>query len=90
MISISAVMELLYVFIGLWIMSIFVNYDEVSQWQRVKQIEPFHWSLLFAAASIAAIYYGLKHDDGVMRGFGLTVLFINLLSASSRPQDQSG
>lgn len=41
MISISAVMELLYVFIGLWIMSIFANYDEVSQWQRVKQIEHF-------------------------------------------------
>jgi uncharacterized integral membrane protein len=74
----TRVMGLLYLFIALWILSIFGNYDEVSQWQRVKQIELFHWSLLFAAASIAAIYYGLKHDDGVTRGFGLTFLFINL------------
>ena len=74
----TRVMGLLYLFIALWIMSIFGNYDEISKWQNVKQIELFHWSLLFAAASIAAIYHGLKHDDGTTRGFGLTFLFINL------------
>ena len=33
---------------------------------------------MFGAASIAAIWYGLRRDDGVLRGFGLTFLFINL------------
>jgi len=34
--------------------------------------------VLFGAAAVAAIWYGLARDDGVLRGFGLTFLFINL------------
>jgi hypothetical protein len=69
---------LLYLFIALWIMSIFGNYGDSDSWGSTKQIELFHWSVLFAAASIGAIYHGLKYDDGMTRGFGLTFLFINL------------
>lgn len=69
---------LLNLFIALWIMSIFGNYGDMTQWQRVRQYELLHWSLLFGAAAIAAIWYGLKRDDGVLRGFGLTFLLINL------------
>ncbi|HEX5056548.1 MAG TPA: DUF2157 domain-containing protein [Gammaproteobacteria bacterium] len=71
-------MGLLYLFIALWIMSIFGNYGDAELWYRAKQIELFHWSILFAAASIAAIYHGVKYDDGMTRGFGLTFIFINL------------
>jgi MFS family permease len=74
----TKVIGLLNLFIALWIMSIFGNYGDMTQWQRVRQYELFHWSLLFGAASIAAVWYGLKRDDGVLRGFGLTFLFINL------------
>jgi MFS family permease len=74
----TKVMGLLYGFIALWIMSIFGNYGDVAKWQLVRQYELLHWSLLFGAASIAAFWYGLKRDDGVLRGFGLTFLFINL------------
>jgi hypothetical protein len=74
----TKVIGLLNLFIALWIMSIFGNYGDMTQWERVRQYELFHWSLLFGAASIAAIWYGLKRDDGVLRGFGLTFLFINL------------
>ncbi|MFX7965213.1 DUF2157 domain-containing protein, partial [Acinetobacter baumannii] len=38
----------------------------------------FHWSLLFGLAALAAIWLGLKHDDAMLRGFGLTFLGINL------------
>tara|TARA_B110000008_G_scaffold275438_1_gene312901 strand:- start:2258 stop:3325 length:1068 start_codon:yes stop_codon:yes gene_type:complete len=69
---------LLYLFIALWIMSIFGNYGDPEIWQRAKQIELFHWSILFALASIGAIYHGVKYDDGMTRGFGLTFIFINL------------
>jgi hypothetical protein len=71
-------MGLLYLFIALWIMSIFGNYGDIHEWQKVKQIELFHWSLLFGLAAIVSIYHGIKEDDSTTRGFGITFLFINL------------
>lgn len=38
-------MGLLYLFIALWIMSIFGNYGDMQAWERAKQIELFHWSI---------------------------------------------
>jgi len=71
-------MGLLNLFIALWIMSIFGNYGDMHVWEQVKQIELFHWSLLFGIAAIISIYHGIKEDDGMTRGFGITFLFINL------------
>ena len=71
------VFGLLYLFIALWILSIFGNYSD-SSWRHVKQIELLHWGLLFAIAAIAAIVYGLKYDDYTSRAFGITFLFLNL------------
>ncbi len=71
-------MGLLYLFIALWIMSIFGNYGDITKWMEIKQIELFHWSLLFGLAATAAIYHGIKEDDGMTRGFGITFLCINL------------
>ena len=34
--------------------------------------------LLFAVAAVLCIYISLKTDDGMLRGFGLTFLAINL------------
>jgi hypothetical protein len=72
------IMGLLYLFISLWILSIFGNYGDMDSWYDVKQIELFHWSLLFGLVAIGAIYYGLKYDDYTSRSFGITFLFINL------------
>ncbi len=74
----TLVMGLLYLFISLWIMSIFGNYGDINQWERVKQIELFHWSLIFGAVAGWAIWYGLRHDNDITKGFGLTFLGINL------------
>ena len=71
-------MGLLYLFIALWIMSIFGNYGDLHQWERVKQIELFHWSLLFGLAACGAIYHGLTYGDEMTKGYGLTFLCINL------------
>ena len=71
-------MGLLYLFVSLWIMSIFGNYGEIDLWYKVRQIELFHWSLLFGLVSGGAIYHGLKYDNGMTKGFGITFLFINL------------
>lgn len=74
----TTVVGLLYLFVALWIMSIFGNYGDMDAWRRAPQYELLHWSVLFGAAALGAIWYGLRHDDGVLRGFGLTFLFINL------------
>lgn len=75
---ITLVIGLLYLFISLWIMSIFGNYGDLYSWHQIKQIELFHWSLTFALASSAAIYYGIKEDDSVVCNFGIIFLAINL------------
>lgn len=63
---------LLYLFIALWILSIFGNKD------RTSRQELFRWSSLFAAAAAGAVYHGVKMDDGMTRGYGVTFFGINL------------
>lgn len=74
----TKVIGLLNLLIALWIMTIFGNYGDMEIWHNVPQYELLHWSLLFGAVAIAAVWYGLRNDDAVCRGFGLTFLFINL------------
>ncbi|HYP66707.1 MAG TPA: hypothetical protein VEP67_00470 [Thiobacillaceae bacterium] len=69
---------LLNLFVALWIMSIFGNYADMAEWRHIRQYELLHWSVLFGLAALAAIWYGLRQDDAMLRGFGLTFLFINL------------
>lgn len=67
-------------FTSLWFLSIFGNHSDYAIWSEVSQAELWGWALLMAAASIAAIVYGLKNDDFLSRDFGLVFLLINLLS----------
>lgn len=69
---------LLYLFASLWILSIFGNYGDWSSWHGRDKAALLAWSVLFGLAALLAVWYGLKHDDGAARGFGLTFLFINL------------
>ncbi|WP_051384303.1 hypothetical protein [Nitratidesulfovibrio termitidis] len=70
-------MGLLYLFVALWILSIFGNLDS-GRWQGTRQSELFEWSLLFAIAACTAIWVGLRTDCGMLRGFGITFLGINI------------
>lgn len=74
----TKVVGLLYLFIALWLMSIFGNYGDLELWRGVPQYQLLAWSVVFAFAALGAIHYGLRCDDPVCRGFGLTFLFINL------------
>lgn len=75
--TMTKIMGLLYLFIALWIMSIYGNYDEDS-WYSTGRLQILPWAILFAVAAIVCIYISLKTDDGILRGFGLTFLGINL------------
>jgi hypothetical protein len=72
------VVGLLFVFISLWIMSIFGNYGELGAWNRAGYGELLGWCIAFAVASGLAIGYGLQRDERVAVGFGITFLFLNL------------
>ncbi len=74
----SLAIGLLYLFISLWLMSIFGNYGDIHDWQRSGPLELFPWALLFGIVALGAIYHGTKCDHAMTRGFGLTFLFINL------------
>lgn len=37
---------LLYLFISLWILSIFGDYGDMTSWYQARHMELFHWSLL--------------------------------------------
>ena len=76
-VSSTKVVGLLYLFMALWILSIVGNYGDIYNWYKVKQIELFHWSLLFVCVSITSIFCALRFDDNILRGFGITFLMIN-------------
>ncbi len=69
---------LLYLFIALWILSIFGNYGDWYEWSKVKQIHLLGWGIAFGVVAILAILFGLKYDNYTSRSFGVTFLFINL------------
>ena len=73
----SKAMGLTYLFIALWILSIFGNND-IDSWYDVTQASLLPWALLFAVAAVLCIFISLKTDDGMLRGFGLTFLALNL------------
>jgi len=71
-------MGLLYLFIALWILSIFGNYGDLYEWGKIRQINLLGWGLIFGICAAAAIFAGLKLDDKMFRSYGITFLFINL------------
>lgn len=71
---------LLYLFISLWLLSIFGNYGSLEVWYNIRQTKVALWSILMAAISIACVYAGLKNQNDTLREFGVFFLFINLYS----------
>lgn len=69
---------MIYLFISLWLLSIFGNFASLEEWYSVRQLHLAYWGLLSAGFCILSIYIGLKRRDDIAREFGLTFLFINL------------
>jgi len=68
---------LFYLFMALWIMSIFGN-STGRFWRRPGVFELVVFVLLFAAVAVWAIWLGMKKDSAVLRGYGLVFLLINI------------
>ncbi|WP_375604033.1 hypothetical protein NOX90_06780 [Wolbachia endosymbiont of Anurida maritima] len=73
---VTLVVGLFYVFTALLSMSIFGNSIDLNLEFEIKQFELLHWLLIFTAASLRTIYYGIKHNDSVMCNIGV-IFFYN-------------
>ncbi|TGJ83841.1 hypothetical protein E0Z10_g4924 [Xylaria hypoxylon] len=71
---------MLYLFIALWILSLFGNDkllgDNLVGHGRLRRMA--FWSIGFLCAATTAIWHGLRFGDSTTKGFGLTFLGINL------------
>ncbi len=65
-------------FSGLWGISIFGNYNSLTEWQQVRQIHVLAYSLIFAAVSAVSFYLGVRYKEELARDFGVLFLLINL------------
>lgn len=70
------VVGLLYLFLSLWLLSIFGNYGNLDKWYGVKQISLFYWGIISAVVAGGFLLYGLKRSDTIAREFGITFLII--------------
>lgn len=72
------VIGLLYLFISLWMLSIFGNYGDLDKWYQIKQISLFYWGIISGVVAAGFMLYGLKTKDDISREFGITFLIIFL------------
>jgi hypothetical protein len=69
---------MIYLFVSLWLLSVFGNFGTLEEWYSVRQLSLFYWGLISATVSIVCIFIGLKYRDDIAREFGITFLFLNL------------
>jgi hypothetical protein len=69
---------MIYLFVSLWLLSVFGNFGTLEEWYSVRQLSLFYWGLISATVSIVSIFIGLKYRDDIAREFGITFLFLNL------------
>lgn len=78
--DLTYIIGLLYLFVSLWLLSIFGNFGSLEDWMKVKQIELIYWGIISVLVAIAFTIYGLCKKDFIAREFGITFLLINLYS----------
>lgn len=74
--ELTYVIGMLYLFVSLWMLSLFGNYGSLNQWWLVKQITLFYWGIITAVIYSGFLIFGLKRNDVVAREFGITFLII--------------
>ncbi|MDT3403315.1 DUF2157 domain-containing protein [Mucilaginibacter terrae] len=74
--DLTYVVALLYLFISLWLLSIFGNFGHLDEWLQVKQISLYYWGIISLAIAGGFTLYGLKNKDAIAREFGITFVLI--------------
>lgn len=76
--ELTYVVGMIYLFISLWLLSIFGNYGSLEVWWQISQISLFYWGIISAVVAGGFLLYGLKSKDVIAREFGITFLIIFL------------
>jgi hypothetical protein len=74
--ELTYVVGLLYLFMSLWLLSIFGNLGSIDTWWHIRQISLFYWGIISGAVAALFLFYGLKTKDVIAREFGITFLLI--------------
>lgn len=74
--ELTYVIGLLYLFISLWLLSIFGNYGSIDYWWHIKQISFFYWGIISAVVAGGFLMFGLRAKDAIAREFGITFLLV--------------
>ncbi len=76
--TITYIVGMFYLFISLWLLSIFGNFGNLEDWFKVRQFDIVYYSIVLLVVSLGFMFYGLKYKDAIAREFGITFLLINL------------
>ncbi|MDB5087722.1 MAG: hypothetical protein JWR09_1716 [Mucilaginibacter sp.] len=74
--ELTYVAGMLYLFMSLWLLSIFGNLGSIDSWWHIRQISLFYWGIISAIVATGFLFYGLKSKDVIAREFGITFLLI--------------
>lgn len=74
--ELTYVCGMLYLFMSLWLLSIFGNLGNMDTWWHIRQIGLFYWGIISAVVAAGFLFYGLKTKDAIAREFGITFLLI--------------
>src|ERR1700761_1605880 len=58
--ELTYVVGLLYLFMSLWLLSIFGNYGNIDRWWHIHQISLFYWGIIAGAVAAGFLFIGLK------------------------------
>lgn len=76
--QITCAIGFIYLFTGLWVLSIFGNCGLTNTCSTIKSNELFLWASLLAVIALGTILYGIKINNMIPKRFGLIFFFINL------------
>lgn len=72
--------SLLFLFIAMWMLTIFGNYTRYERWEQVNQITFLYVGILFFFFASLGMYVGLKRNDLILGNISLLFFIINLLT----------
>lgn len=75
---VTYIVGMLYFFIAVWLLSIFGDTHGWARWYATKQTDLWYWNGLTLAAALLSAYIGLRRDDPVARGFGITSFLLGI------------
>jgi hypothetical protein len=76
--EVSYICGMVYLFLSLWLLSIFGNFGTLEAWYGIKQLNLFIYAIISAICCVVSILAGLKFRDDIAREFGITFIFLNL------------